>query len=251
LRNACIKTGYNFPLATIKKWLESQKMHQIYNPLSKNTPYTSYSRISKPNCVHQYDLIEIPYDENEYTNLLNEDNKIFYYVLLVIDCMNRYKDFVFLISKSSSEVADAFRNIYENPNNHFIYPQLLQCDEGRKFMGSVTLLMGRHNVKIRRIKARFRHTNLAIVDCYARLFTLRVFKNQYAIEFLLPTSECYRKCEQFARRIVDNMNNTPTQLIGMSPNSAIKLERVYSKPSTKYYCPIGANELQLPKGTIV
>ncbi|CAG8824746.1 6980_t:CDS:1, partial [Dentiscutata erythropus] len=207
--------------------------------------------ISKPNCVHQCDLIEIPYDEDEYTNLLNEDNEIFYYVLLVIDCASRYKDFVFLTSKSSLEVADAFRNIYENPNNHLIYPRLLQCDKGYEFMGSVTLLMGKHNVKIRRIKARFRHTSLAIVDRYAGLFTLRVFKNQYAIEFLLPTGERCRECERFARRIVDNMNDTPTRLIGMSPNSAIKLERVYSKPSTKYYHPIGADEPQLPKGTIV
>ncbi|CAG8776068.1 22701_t:CDS:2, partial [Dentiscutata erythropus] len=149
---------YNFPLATIKKWLESQKMHQIYRSSPKNTPYASYSRISKPNCVHQCDLIEILYDED-----------------------NRYKDFVFLISKSSSEVANAFRNIYENPNNYLIYPRLLQCDEGREFMGSVTLL---------------------IVDCYAGLFTLRVFKNQYVIEFLLPTGKCCREYERFARRIV-------------------------------------------------
>ncbi|CAG8755005.1 1297_t:CDS:1, partial [Dentiscutata heterogama] len=62
------------------------------------------------------------------------------------------------------------------------------------------------------------HTSLAIVDHYARLFTLRVFKNQYAIEFLLSTGECCRECERFARKIVDNMNVTPTQLIRMSPN---------------------------------
>ena len=32
LRDACRKAGYNFPLAIIKKWLEPQKMHQIYRP---------------------------------------------------------------------------------------------------------------------------------------------------------------------------------------------------------------------------
>ncbi|CAG8454323.1 1846_t:CDS:2 [Dentiscutata heterogama] len=46
------------------------------------------------------------------------------------------------------------------------------------------------------------------------------------------------------------MNVTPTRLIGISSNSAIKLERVYSKPSTKYYYPVGADEPQLPKRTI-
>ncbi|CAG8556656.1 3613_t:CDS:2 [Dentiscutata erythropus] len=86
-------------------------------------------------------------------------------------------------------------------------------------MGSITLLISKHNVKIRRIKACFKHTSLAIVDHHAGLFTLKVFKNQYVIEFLLPTGECYRECERFAKRIVNNMNDIPTWLIGMSPNN--------------------------------
>jgi len=253
LRDACRKAGYYFPLTIIKKWLEPQKMHQIYRPSPKNIPYTSYSRISKPNSVHMCDLVEIPYDEDllENTNLSDKNNEIFYYVLLIIDCASRFRDFVFLTSKNSSEVADAFRSIYEKPNNPLTYPRLLQCDEDRSFMGNVTLLMNKHGVRIRRIKARFRHTSLAIVDRYAGLFTLRVFKNQYAIEFLLPSGERCKECERFARKIVDNMNNTSTRLIGMSPNDAMKLERVYSKPSVKYNCPIGINEPQLPKDTTV
>ncbi|CAI2191915.1 1563_t:CDS:1, partial [Funneliformis geosporum] len=47
----------------------------------------------------------------------------------------------------------------------------------------------------------------------------RVFKNQYSIEFLLSTGERYRECEQFVRRIVDNMNDTPTRLIGIMPQN--------------------------------
>ncbi|PKY60919.1 hypothetical protein RhiirA4_485218 [Rhizophagus irregularis] len=90
-----------------------------------------------------------------------------------------------------------------------------------------------------------------MVDRYAGLFEYRVFKNQYSVEFLLPTGKRCRECERFARRIVDNMNDTPTRLIGMSPNDATKLERVYSKPSVKYNRPIGADEPQLPKGTTV
>ncbi|CAG8852343.1 16120_t:CDS:1, partial [Gigaspora margarita] len=90
-----------------------------------------------------------------------------------------------------------------------------------------------------------------MVDRYARLFELRVFKNQYAIEFLLPTGERCKECERFARRIVDNMNDTPTRLIGMSPNDATKLEQVYSKPSVKYNRPIGVNEPRLSKGTAI
>ncbi|RHZ87996.1 hypothetical protein Glove_26g309 [Diversispora epigaea] len=223
LRDACRKAGYNFPLITIKKWLEPQKMHQIYRPSPKNAPYA----------------IEIPYDDednldNSYrlmnTQISDEDYTIFYYVLLVEDCASRFKDFIFLTSKNSSEVADAFRSIYDNPTKPLIYPRLLQCDENRSFMGDVTLLMNEYNVEIRRIKARFRHTSLAILNNYAGLFTRRVFKNQYAVEFLIPDGKRCRECERFARKIVDDMNDTPTRQIGMSPNNAIKLERVYSKP---------------------
>src|SRR3954463_5951556 len=118
-------------------------------------------------------------------------------------------------------------------------------------MGYVTLLMGEHSVEIQRIIAHFRYTSMAMVDCYARIFELRIFKNQYSIEFLLPTGKRCRECERFARKIVDNMNDNPTRLIGMSPNDATKLERIYSKPSVKYNRPIGVDELQLPKGTTI
>ncbi|PKC00408.1 hypothetical protein RhiirA5_428230, partial [Rhizophagus irregularis] len=70
-----------------------------------------------------------------------------------------------------------------------------------------------------------------MVDRYAGLFEYRVFKNQYSVEFLLPTGERCKECKRFARKIVDNMNDTPTRLIGMSSNDATKLKRIYSKPS--------------------
>ncbi|GES92084.1 hypothetical protein RCL_jg28522.t1 [Rhizophagus clarus] len=90
-----------------------------------------------------------------------------------------------------------------------------------------------------------------MIDNYAGHFSRRVFKNQYSVEFLLPTGKRCRECERFARRIVDNMNDSLTRLIGMNPNDATKLERIYSKPSVKYNRPIGVDEPQLPKGTTI
>src|SRR6266498_3416396 len=110
LWDACKKAGYSFPFTDVKKWLDRQAMYQIFCPSPKHIPYASYSKITKPNIMHQCDLIKISYDEDVNTNLL-DDSLIYYYVLLVIDCTTRYKDFIFLISKSSEEVAEAFKSI--------------------------------------------------------------------------------------------------------------------------------------------
>ncbi|CAG8575123.1 578_t:CDS:1, partial [Dentiscutata heterogama] len=59
------------------------------------------------------------------------------------------------------------------------------------------------------------------------------------------------ECERFARRIVDNMNDTTTWLIRISPSEATKLEQVYFKPSIKYNRPIDINKLQQSKGTTI
>ncbi|GES92579.1 hypothetical protein RCL_jg28906.t1 [Rhizophagus clarus] len=152
---------------------------------------------------------------------------------------------------SSKEVAEAFKSIYDNPDKPLNWPRKLQCDKSTEFMGYVTLLMDEHGVEIRRIIAHFRHTSFAMIDNYARHFSRRVFKNQYSVEFHLPTGKRCRECERFARRIVNNMNDSLTRLIGMNPNDATKLERIYSKPSVKYNHPIGVDELQLPKGTTI
>ncbi|CAG8772101.1 9339_t:CDS:2, partial [Rhizophagus irregularis] len=152
---------------------------------------------------------------------------------------------------SSEEVAEAFKSIYDNPDKPFNWPRKIQCDKGTEFMGYVTLLMDEHGVEIQRIIACFRHISFAMIDHYAGLFEYRVFKNQYLIEFLLPTGKHCRECERFARKIVDNMNDSPTRLIEMSPNDITKLEQIYSKLSVKYNRPIGVDEPQLPKGTTI
>src|SRR3954447_25917019 len=61
LQDACKKTGYSFLFTDVKKWLDRQAIYQIFRPSPKHIPYASYSKITKPNTVHQCDLIEIPY----------------------------------------------------------------------------------------------------------------------------------------------------------------------------------------------
>ncbi|GBB86788.1 hypothetical protein RclHR1_13200001 [Rhizophagus clarus] len=147
LWDACKKADYSFPFIDVKKWLDRQAMYQIFHPSPKHIPYTSYSKITKPNIMHQCDLIKILYDEDVDTNLL-DDGSIYYYILLVIDCKTIYKDFIFLTSKSSKKVVEAFKSIYDNPDKFLNWPQKLQCDKGTEFIGYVTLLMNEHNIEI-------------------------------------------------------------------------------------------------------
>ena len=117
---ACKKTEHTILFTDVKKWLDAQAIYQIFRPSPKHIPYASYSRITKPNSVHQCDLIEIPYDDVNIDLL--DNGPIFYYILLVIDCATRYKDFVFLTSKSSKEVAEAFKSIYDNHDKFLNWP---------------------------------------------------------------------------------------------------------------------------------
>ena len=62
--------------------------------------------------------------------------------------MTRYKDFIFLTSKSSKEVVKAFKSIYDNSDNSLNWPRKLQCDKDTEFMGYVTLLIDEYNITI-------------------------------------------------------------------------------------------------------
>ena len=70
------------------------------------------------------------------------------YALTVVDVASRYKAAEALVSKESEEVARGFKRIYSK--DPLKWPQLLQVDPGREFMGGVTKIMGKHNVTIRR-----------------------------------------------------------------------------------------------------
>ncbi|CAG8607943.1 3091_t:CDS:2 [Paraglomus brasilianum] len=127
LRDACKKEGYNFPYKKIRKWLHNQNEWQKYAPSPKNTPR----------------------------------GKTWKAVLQIIDVSSRFKASVPLTSKNSSEVAKAFKKIYDNPNNPLTYPTLLQCDQDKEFMGETARLMEAHNVTIRVIGA-YSHRGLAL-----------------------------------------------------------------------------------------
>jgi hypothetical protein len=120
----------------------------------------------------------------------------------------------------------------------------LQCDGGKEFRGSVATLMEEHNVTIR-ISSTYSHRSQSIVERFNRTLAEKLYRSQYAIEFLLPSGERSRTWVRALPNVIDELNNSVTRLIGMRPIDAIKLEKVVAKPSLPVRRPIGHHEPQL------
>ena len=105
---------------------------------------------------------------------LPRGRKIYKYALTVVEP---------LTSKNSDEVAKAFQAIYKR--GPLTWPQMLQVDPGREFMGAVTKEMEKHKTYIRRGRTEI-HRDRAIVERFNSTLSERLFQHQYAAEMLLP-----------------------------------------------------------------
>jgi hypothetical protein len=247
LRNACKKEGHRFRLSECKDFLENQESYQINKTSPKYIPRVSYGRITRPNCVHQCDILFLTHDHYK--------GKKYKAVLNIIDCASRYKASVPLTSKNSSEVARAFRKVYSDRNNPLTWPKLLQCDGGREFMGETSRLMQEHDVIIR-VVGPYSHRGLAFVERFNQTLSKILYKIQYAVESISSDPRLIRAWVRYIPVVIDYLNNYPTRLIrepgsekwGLGPVKAIALDQVESKPSTKYKRPVGKDEITLKKG---
>ena len=219
-----------------KQWLYKQALWQIYLPAPRHVPRPKFD-VATPNSVHQADLLFLPHDK------LPRGKKIYKYALTVVDIASRYKEAEPLTSKNSDEVAKAFQSIYKR--SPLIWPNMLQVDPGREFMGAVTKEMEKHKTYIRRGRTEI-HRDQAIVERFNRTLAERLFGHQYAVEMLLPEGKRSTEWVKRLPDVVGALNNEVTSLIGKKPAVAIKEKEVSSQPSTKYNRPVGANEKKLP-----
>ena len=218
-----------------KQWLYKQALWQIYLPAPRHVPRPKFD-VATPNSVHQADLFS-PHDK------LPRGKKIYKYALTVVDIASRYKEAEPLTSKNSDEVAKAFQSIYRR--SPLTWPNTLQVDPGREFMGAVTKEMEKHKTYIRRGRTEI-HRDQGIVERFNRTLAEHLFGHQYAVEMLLPEG---KRSTEWVKRLPDvvaALNNEVTSLIGKKRTVAIKEKEVYSKPSTKYNRPVGAAEKKLP-----
>ena len=191
-----------------KKWLIKQAIWQIYLPAPRHVPRPKFD-VPTPNSVHQADLLFLPHDK------LPRGRKIYKYALTVVDIASRYKEAEPLTSKDSAEVAKAFQSIYRR--SPLTWPEMLQVDPGREFMGAVTKEMESHKTYICRGGTEI-HRDQAIVERFNRTLAERLFGHQYAVEMLLPQGQRSTAWVKRLPEVVGALNNEVTSLIGKGPS---------------------------------
>ena len=149
---------------------------------------------------------------------LPHGKKIYKYALTVVDVAGRYKAAKPLTSKESDEVSKAFQRICKRwPLK---WPQLLQVDPGREFMGAVTKVMKYNKTSIRRGRTEI-HRDQAIVERFNRTLAERLFGYQYAVEMNMKqtnnnnNNNNNQRSTEWVKRlpeVVSALNNEVTRL---------------------------------------
>ena len=165
--------------------------------------------------MHQFDLLYIPSDTlygNKYK-----------YILAGIDAASRYKVMRPLRTKQAHDVAEMIAEIYKV--GPLTYPGTFQCDNGSEFKGDVTKMLEKNEVKILRVSTKYAHTYTAFVEALNKILAERLFNVQDAQELNDPKKVSSRWVKHLYG-LVDELNDTQTEMIGIKPKDAIKLNEV-------------------------
>ena len=198
----------------IKQWLSRQAFWQVHLPAPKHVDRPHYL-VTIPNEMHQFDLLYMPSDtlyRNKYK-----------YILAGIDAASRYKVVRALRTKQVRDMAEMIADIYKV--GPLKYPKIFQCDNGSEFKGDVTKMLEKQEVKIQRVTMKYKHTHTAFVEALNKILAERLFKVQDAQELNDPEKGSSRWVKHLYR-LVDELNNMETEMIGMKPKDAIKLKEV-------------------------
>ena len=158
-----------------RSWLERQALWQVYLPPLRHIPRPKFD-VSVPNEVHQADLLFLPHDRP------GRGRKLYKYALTVVDVASRYKEAEPLATKDAKDVAEALSRIYTR--GPLRWPNLLQVDPGREFMGAASQLLTKNDVSVRRGRVDI-HRDQAIVERFNRPLAERLFGHQQAQELLM------------------------------------------------------------------
>ena len=146
---------------------KGQSAIRKHRPLPKSVNRPHYE-ITIPKQMHQFDLLYMP------SNTLY-GNK-YKYILSGIDVASRYKVTRPLRTKQAADIAAMIADIYKI--GPLTYPVIFQCDNGSEFKGEVIKLLQKHEVAIRRVMTKYKHTHMAFVEALNKVLTGRLFKVQ-------------------------------------------------------------------------
>ena len=220
-----------------KDWLKKQAIWQIYLPAPRHIPRPKFDA-AVPKEVHQADLLFLPHDRVR--------RKTFRYALTVVDVASRYKEAEPLTSKTAAEVADGLTRMYKQ--SPLRWPKLLQVDPGREFMGSISQLLAKHSVQVRRGRVDI-HRDQGIVERFNRTLAERLFGHQIAQEMRLPSGERSTEWVKRLPSVVAALNGEVTRLADKKPSDAIKAKALIQKPSSVVPGrPLGLKEQKVPSG---
>ena len=203
----------------IKQWLSRQAFWHVHLPeliglIDRRVDRPHY-QVMIPNEMYQFDLLYMPSDTlygNKYK-----------YILSGIDVTSRYKVARPLRTKQAKDVADMTADIYKV--GPLTYPKIFQCGNGNEFKAEVTKLQEKNEVKIQCTTIKYKHTHTAFVEALNKMLTERLVKVKDVQELDDPekVSATWMK---HLYGLVDELNSTETQMIGMKPKDAIKLNQV-------------------------
>ena len=142
------------------------------------------------------------------------------YILAGIDAAFRYNVAKPLKTKQARDVAEMIADIYKV--GPLTYPSIFQCDNGSKFKGEVTKLLAQQEVKIQQVTMKYTHTHTAFVEALNKILAERLFKVQDGQELNDPEKVSLMWVKHLCG-LVDKLNDMETEMIGMKPKDAIKL----------------------------
>ena len=145
------------------------------------------------------------------------------YILAGTDAASKYKVARLMRTKQAHDVAEMIANIYKV--GPLMYPSTFQCDNGSEFKGEVTKMLEKQEVKIKRVTIKYKHTHTAFVEALNKILAERLFKVQDAQELNDPEKVSSRWVKHLYG-LVDELNDMETEMIGMKPKDAIKLNEV-------------------------
>ena len=196
----------------IKQWLSQQAIWQVHLSPLKHVNRPHYE-VTIPSEVHQFDLLYMA-----SAALYGDKYK---YILSGIDVTSRYKGARPMRMKQAKDVANMIADIYKVGS----LTKIFQCDNKSKLKAKVTKMLRKCGVMIKHKMTKYKHMHMASVEALNKLLTENLFKVQDVKELNDPEKVSLAWVKHLYG-LIDRLNDTKTQMIGMSPSDVIEIAEV-------------------------